>query len=227
MGLALALSAGMVTAFNPCGVALLPAFLSVLLTVDASERRLWWRGARAGVAMTAGFVLIFGLAGLVVTSLGRILYVLAPLTSTVVAVILLAGAWRFWRGGAIPGVAALGSRTAQWVQAARPGALLLYGISYGLVSLTCSLPVFLAVAVTGFHQSVGVGLMRYGVYALGMGLIVTGLAVLTVTARKMADAAVAAVAPLIPKLSAVVMALGSLYLFWYWFIGPGQHTGLI
>lgn len=31
MGWALALSAGMVTAFNPCGVALLPAFLSLLL----------------------------------------------------------------------------------------------------------------------------------------------------------------------------------------------------
>lgn len=226
MGWAFALSAGMVTAFNPCGVALLPAFLSFLLSQGGQGANAWWRGAGAGVAMTAGFVVIFGLAGLTVSILGHALFVLAPIASTVVALALLGLAWQFWHGSSIS-LAAVQAGTARWIQSARPGAFAVYGISYGLVSLTCSLPVFLAVAATGFQQSIIIGVTRYVLYGVGMGIIVTGLAILTVTARHVVDAAIHAVAPVIPKVSATIMVLGSLYLLWYWFGGPGRHTGLI
>ncbi len=229
MGFALALSAGMVTAFNPCGVALLPAFLSLLLAQRGQVPARGWTGVRAGLSMTAGFVVIFGLAGLVVSSLGRTLFVLAPITSVVVALGLIGLAWRLWRGASVPvpGLASLEHGVLAWLNPRGRGSFVVYGLSYGLVSLTCSLPVFMAVAATGFHQSLGVGLMRYGLYAAGMGLIVTALAVLTVTARRIAEATIHTVVPVIPKISAVVMGLGSVYLLWYWLGGPGRHTGLL
>lgn len=226
MGWTLALSAGMVTAFNPCGVALLPAFLSFLLSRGGQADHPWWRGAGAGLSMTVGFVVIFGLAGLAVSLLGRTLFVLAPVTSTIVALLLLGLAWRFWHGAPVV-MAPLQAHTSRWVGASGRGSFTLYGVGYGLVSLTCSLPVFLTVAATGFHQSVAIGVIRYLLYAVGMGIIVTGLAILTVTARQVVDTAIQTVAPVIPKVSAIIMILGSLYLLWYWFGGPGLHTGLI
>lgn len=229
MGLAFALSAGLVTAFNPCGVAMLPAFLSMLLTRGGLTPGRWTMGIRAGLGMTAGFVILFGLAGLAVAGLGQALFVLAPVTSLIVSLSFVAMAIQLWRGRPIrlPGMARLEHGVLQWLRPAVQGSFFVYGISYGLVSLTCSLPVFLAVAATGFHQSLAVGLVRYGVYAAGMGLIVTVLAVLTVVARRVAETTIQALMPLMPKLSAAVLALGSVYLLWYWFGGPGRHVGLL
>ncbi len=219
----------MVTAFNPCGVAMLPAFLSLLLARDAKDLAGWTSGAKAGVAMTAGFMAVFGLAGVIVAGLGHTIFVLAPITSVLVAVGFLWLAVELWRGrsgwtGVVGGIEEVVTRRlrprGRW-------AFLIYGVAYALISLTCSLPVFIAVAATGFHHSVGTGLIQYAVYALGMGVIVTGLAILTAVARDLADRAIQIALPLIPKLSAVVMAVGSLYLLWYWFGGPGTKTGLI
>jgi len=64
------------------------------------------------------------------------------------------------------------------------------------------------VAVTGFHQSFITGLLRYAVYAVGMGLIVTALAVATVTARRAAERAVHTLMPVMHRLSAVVFGVG-------------------
>jgi len=71
-----ALAAGMVAAFNPCGFAMMPAYLS--LTVhgsghDSGEAPGWaralGRALGATAAMTAGFVLVFGTFGLLVAPL--------------------------------------------------------------------------------------------------------------------------------------------------------------
>jgi cytochrome c-type biogenesis protein len=225
---ALALSAGMVTAFNPCGVALLPAFLALLLARDGEPGLSWSDGLSAGLAMTTGFVVIFGVAGLLVDLLGRVLFMAAPVISLVTAALLLVLSIRLWRGATLTlnwgrlesQLNAVLGRQSAWP-------LFFYGLTYGIVSLTCSFPVFLTVAVTGFHQGLLTGVARYGLYALGMGLVVTGLAVVTTTARAAADRLVAAVLPLVPKLSAIVMAAGSFYLLWYWLGGPGGRTGLI
>ncbi len=227
MGVLLALSSGMVVAFNPCGVGLLPSYLALLLSRQG-KRGTWLRGLGAGMAMTAGFVLLFGIAGIVVASLGRILFILAPITSILMAMLLLVMAVALWRGRGlgIP-VAGLPGWIQRWSKNGVRWPFFLYGVSYGLVSLTCSLPVFLAVDAVGFHQGIMVGLIRYIVFALGMGIIVTGLSMVTVEARSLAERLIHTVVPSIHKLSAVVMAGASFYLLWYWIGGPGLHVGLI
>ena len=63
---ALALSAGMLAAVNPCGFALLPAYLSFLssTTRAAAGRRQIGRASPLTAAMTLGFVAVFGVFGL-------------------------------------------------------------------------------------------------------------------------------------------------------------------
>jgi cytochrome c-type biogenesis protein len=67
--LTLALGAGMLAAVNPCGFALLPAYLSLLvLNEESSSLRAAVRRALIfTAAMTAGFVAVFGVFGLVIS----------------------------------------------------------------------------------------------------------------------------------------------------------------
>ena len=66
---ALAFGAGMIATVNPCGFAMLPAYLGFFVGSDGQTRTAGDRIARALVvsgAMTAGFVTVFGLVGLLV-----------------------------------------------------------------------------------------------------------------------------------------------------------------
>ena len=67
--LALALAAGMLAAVNPCGFALLPAYLSVLVIGDDSPgtARAVGRALALTGWMTVGFIAVFGVFGLVVS----------------------------------------------------------------------------------------------------------------------------------------------------------------
>lgn len=70
------LTAGMVAAFNPCGIALLPSYISYLIggeTKDHSFRYAIFKGLGLGGAMTTGFLTIFVLAGLLIGGLGSAL----------------------------------------------------------------------------------------------------------------------------------------------------------
>lgn len=64
--IAFAASAGMLAAFNPCGFALLPGYLTTFLgqqrTVGASLRR----ALLVAAAVTTGFVAVFGVVGVAV-----------------------------------------------------------------------------------------------------------------------------------------------------------------
>ncbi|MEW2635300.1 cytochrome c biogenesis protein CcdA [Streptomyces sp. NPDC048389] len=66
--LALALAAGMLAAVNPCGFALLPAYLSLLVLGDDTPTRAAavTRALSATAAMTAGFAAVFALFGLAI-----------------------------------------------------------------------------------------------------------------------------------------------------------------
>ena len=98
--LSYAFGAGMVSAVNPCGFAMLPIYLSLYLGADEerySERPWYVRVARAaGVAavVTAGFGLLFGVLGIVVSAGGSFLLAAMPWLSVIIgACLVLLGVW--------------------------------------------------------------------------------------------------------------------------------------
>ena len=62
---ALALTAGMVATVNPCGFALLPAYLSAFVGLQEGGNRVTavGRAVIVSLVLTAGFVTVFGLRG--------------------------------------------------------------------------------------------------------------------------------------------------------------------
>ncbi len=94
--LALALTAGMLAAVNPCGFALLPAYLSLLVLGDDSPGRVTavGRALAATAAMTLGFTAVFAVFGLAVAPVaGQVQQHLPWFTVVFGAVLAALGGW--------------------------------------------------------------------------------------------------------------------------------------
>ena len=181
----LALTAGSVAAFNPCGFAMLPAYLGFFVRNDevrpAGRSSVVARALVVSVSMTVGFMVVFGLVGLVIDGASVAVGEITPWLTVGIGIVMVpAGVAlllgrdikvrlpRLQRGGGDRGLASM----------------CLFGMSYATVSLSCTMPVFLA-AVSGSFRSDGFlsGLLSYLAYALGMGLVITTITVAIALAR--------------------------------------------
>ena len=225
--LGFAFSAGMVSAVNPCGFTMLPAYLGLYLGTSDDAAAASKAGEAAGqlrqalivgLSMTAGFILLFAVVGISIKSGARFLVDYFPWIGLSIGVLLtVAGGWLI-RGGTL--YSALGERLA-----ARIGdptrtdvrGYFLFGLSYGTASLSCTLPIFITViggsiAIADFLPSV----WQFVLYGLGMGSVILVLtlslavfkAALLVWLRK----AMAYIQPV----SAVLMLAAGGFIVYYW-----------
>ncbi|MFC8274125.1 cytochrome c biogenesis CcdA family protein [Streptomyces sp. NPDC057271] len=185
--LALALTAGMLAAVNPCGFALLPAYLSLLVLGDDSPTRTAAirRALAATAAMTTGFAAVFALFGLAIAPVaGQVQEHLPWFTIALGLVLAVAGVWLL-SGRDLPALLPR-LRRAPTVTRSVPS-MALFGAAYAIASLGCTIAPFLAIVVSAFRGgSTLEGITLFTAYAAGMGLIVGAAALsvaLTRTAR--------------------------------------------
>ncbi len=169
---AIALGAGMLAALNPCGFALLPAYLTLLVTGEEPSRLVAvGRALKMTAAMTAGFTAVFAGFGLLVAPAVSSAQRYLPWFTVVVGVALAAvGIWML-TGRTLPGLRLNVGGGAAITRSAR--SMFGFGVSYALASLTCTIAPFLAVVVAVFRaDSLLAGSALFLVYAAGMGLVV-------------------------------------------------------
>ncbi|MGP3949564.1 cytochrome c biogenesis CcdA family protein [Streptomyces sp. 7N604] len=184
--LALALSAGMLAAVNPCGFALLPAYLSLLVLGDDSPTRAAavGRALAATAAMTGGFAAVFALFGLAVAPVAGQVQQHLPWFTVVFGLLLaLVGGWLL-AGRTLPALLPK-LRRAPAVTRSAPS-MALFGAAYAIASLGCTIAPFLAIVVSAFRSgSTLEGVVLFAAYAAGMGVIV-GAAALSVALTRTA-----------------------------------------
>ncbi|MEU4392075.1 cytochrome c biogenesis protein CcdA [Kribbella sp. NPDC023855] len=177
---ALALAAGMLAAVNPCGFAMLPAYLSLLVIGDDSPSRrvAIGRALAATAAMTAGFAAVFGLFGLAVAPVaGQLQQHLPWFTIGLGLVLAVAGGWLL-AGRELPALVPKSRRGPAVTRSAL--SMTLFGGAYAIASLGCTIGPFLAIVVSAFRtDSTMTGIALFTAYAAGMGLLV-GAAALAV-----------------------------------------------
>jgi cytochrome c biogenesis protein CcdA len=205
----------MVATVNPCGFALLPAYLSAFVGLDQDDHSgtAVARGLKVSAVLTAGFVLVFGAFGLVISKVTSELQRYLPWATIVIGlalvglgIYLLAGRQivvnmpKFQRGGA-------------------DGTLLsmfLFGVSYAVASLSCTLPAFLAVTSTTFRNSNYVsGVMVFVVYGLGMGLIVSVLTMAVALAKDGLVQRFRSLLPVMNRIAGALLVVAGLYVAYY------------
>jgi cytochrome c biogenesis protein CcdA len=209
-----ALSAGLVAALNPCGFALLPAYLSVLVMGDGDGPRAVWRALALTGSMTVGFVAVFGGFGLLAAPLADTVARHLPWLTVVIGVALVGlGGWVL-AGRGLPWFAprAGGGRPVT----RQAASMIVFGASYAIASLGCTVGPFLAVVVAGFRAgsaTAGVGLFL--AYAAGMALVVGATSVAVALARDSWVRRLRRAAPLVARIGGALMILAGTYVAWY------------
>ena len=275
-----AFGAGMVSAVNPCGFAMLPAYLGLYLgDNEAAQGRqsnvvvglvvalgfilpvligvwgiiigLWvpsliwvflWiglsiggllsvaaaagefsvarlrRAVVVGAVVALGFVVLFGVVGIIIGVGARPLVRFFPWIGLGIGVLLaMAGAWMV-SGGSL--YTALAERLSARISGAGERGLrgyLLFGLGYGTASLSCTLPIFLT--VVGSTLTVGTFLgsaVQFTLYGLGMGMVILTLTVSMALFRGAMVGALRRVLPYIQPVSAVLLLIAGAYIVYYW-----------
>ncbi|HET8627136.1 MAG TPA: cytochrome c biogenesis protein CcdA [Thermomicrobiales bacterium] len=229
-----AFAAGMAAAVNPCGFALLPAYLGLYLgdgdaagETGRAPARLR-RAAAVSAVVSASFVALFGAAGLAV-GLAAAVAGLFPWLGLLVGALLVVAGGRLLDGEAFHGGVAPGLVGRLGARARRPGApgYLAYGLAYGLASLGCALPLFLAVAGSALAaRGVLAALGQFVLYGLGMGAVLTAL---TLGVAAGGDAALRGgrrARRYVQPVGAVLVLLAGAYLIYYWLTLGGLLAGV-
>jgi cytochrome c biogenesis protein CcdA len=217
-----AFSAGMVATLNPCGFAMLPAYLSYFIgrTDDGSTAgRDLLRGVGVGLGMTSGVLTIFLAAGALISAAGVAMARYLPWLGLVIGVVVVGvGAAMLVRprwqiGLAMPNPA---ERRPSVVRAGGYRAFYLFGAGYGLASLGCTLPIFLivttqALAAGGFVP----GLVVFVTYGLGIGLVLLALSVAAGAGRGLLAQSLRVVVPYVRWAGATGMVAAGTYLIYY------------
>jgi len=213
---------GIVAAFNPCGFALLPAYLGLYLN-EGNTGKSFAARIRRSLAVSAvvavAFTLLFGVTGALFSLASSLIVRLLPWVGLGVGVLLIIA------GGMSLGGRSLSVDTAQQV-ASKVGrdatssgtrGYAAFGLAYGLASLGCALPLFLALlgtAVAGGGTWSAV--VAFALYGVGMA---TTLGVLTVAAGVVSFGILArlrVVGRFVSGLGAVLLLASGAYVVYYW-----------
>ncbi len=221
-----AFGAGMVTTVSPCGIAMLPAYVSLFLRADEegfNTRSPLRRGARAlamsGV-VTLGFVAFFGIIGAILSAGGQFLITFIPWLAVVIGVaLILLGIYLLAGGHLYTNLPArLAGRLGKNGEVGIKG-FLIFGIAYGIAALSCTMPIFLvvvgsAIAMKGFTS----GLLQFVSFALGMGFIIAIVTIGSALFKESVNRWLHRWVPVVARFSGLLLIFAGGYILYFWFV---------
>jgi cytochrome c-type biogenesis protein len=217
--LALAFSAGMVATVNPCGFALLPAYLSYFLGLEGDDpatttgRSPVLRALSVSAAVTAGFLVVFGVMGIIWSSVSGVVGQRLPYLTIVIGVGLVVLGIAMLRGFEptvrLPKVNL--SRSGRELSS-----MFLYGISYAIASLSCTIGVFISIVSTTLERSnFASSVATFLAYGLGMGMTLSILTIAVALARSGIVTTFRRVLPYVNQISGVLLVLAGMFVSYY------------
>ena len=215
--IALAFAAGMVATVNPCGFAMLPAYLSYFMGVDSSERSTV-AGLRSALSVggivSLGFVVVFGITGVLITAGFRSIIDWIPWLALVVGVAVIGLGIALLRGYDL-NVELLKAQRGQKGRDFK--SVFVFGVSYAVASLSCTLPVFLTVVAGQVTQTNLVsGLATFVVYGLGMALVLISLTVALALGKTSVVSRFRSAMKRVNTVSGVILIVAGIYIVWFW-----------
>jgi cytochrome c-type biogenesis protein len=208
-----AFAAGLVATVNPCGFAMLPAYLGYLL----GEHRIGGGGRviQVGGVVSLGFVSVFVVAGAVITAGIRAVIGFIPWLAAVIgAGLVVIGLGQLFGHRWLP---SLPGPSRAHKQRSLHG-MFAFGASYAVASLSCTLPIFLSlIAGTVAGSSLAGGIATFVAYGAGMASAVFAITVAIAVGK---DRLISRIRrPLARRLNLIsgwVLVAAGGFIVWYW-----------
>ena len=231
---ALAFSAGMVATVNPCGFAMLPAYLAYFLGIEEPATRAAddttgsgpgpdrgldpgtnpvLRALAVSAAVTLGFLVVFGIMGFAWTAVSGVVGRRLPYFTIVVGLALVGLGIAMIRGYE-PTVRL--PRVRQTSKGRELSSMFLYGITYAIASLSCTIPIFVGIVSTTLDRtSFAAGVATFLAYGLGMGMTLAILTVGVALARTGIVKSFRRILPHINTISGVFLVVAGVFVSYY------------
>ncbi|MBK89549.1 MAG: hypothetical protein CL772_00010 [Chloroflexi bacterium] len=183
----IAFSAGLVAVFNPCGFALLSVYLSYFMKDSNTQKtqsvhKTIYESTIISTTVTIGFIIVFFIFGLMISGGFYSLKSIFSYVGILISMILLGYGFYVLSGGMI--YFSRLSNLSNTIGSSNEKSLrfyFYYGISYGLTSLSCSLPIFMSI-VFSFSNTSSLNLLIKDFILFSMGawfsLIIVSLSLL-------------------------------------------------
>ena len=221
--------AGMVSTVNPCGFSMLPAYLSIYLGErddGPASRNFVRRGGKAlliGTAVTLGFTVLFSIFGVILWAGGYFLMQYLPWLGLLVGAVLACLGLFLLAGKSVH--AALPARLANMIGSPDSQGIktyFIFGVGYGLASLGCTLPIFLVVVGSAIKsQGFSSGIFQFFSYALGMGSVLTSLALSLAVFKGGLATFFRRVMPYMGRVAGALLLVSGTYQIYYWLTKGG------
>lgn len=202
--------AGLVATVNPCGFAMLPAYLSFFIGSEGSATAPLSRAFRIAGVMTLSFLIVFGAAGLLLTVGIQTVIGALPWLALVVGVGITGLGLFVLRGGVLtltlPGKGRVNRRS-----------VFVFGSSYAVASLSCTLPIFLSLVVGSIATaSLGEAVLLFLAYGLGMALVISAITVGLALGQDRMVLWIRGASRWIPVVSGSILIASGVFVVWYW-----------
>lgn len=227
--LAIAFATGMLATVNPCGFAMLPAYLGFFLGLEGNDRGVQASVARSlgvGLSVSAGFLAVFSVVGLAIYHLSASIDRYTPWATMIIGAVLVVLGIAMLRGYEpvvqLPKLNRGGrERTGQ--------SMFVFGVSYAIASISCALPLFTsAVAGTFRRENLLSSLAVFVAYSLGMTLVLLALTVSMGMARQSIVKGLRRALPYVTRVSGALLVVAGAYLAHYgWYemrVRDGEGT---
>lgn len=214
----LAFAAGLVAALNPCGFAMLPAYLALVVRGNGTGvAAAVGRALAATAAMALGFLAVFGTFGFLTVSLASTVQRYMPYATMLIGIALVVlGIWLLAGRELSFLMPNRLARSASWAPTRRLGSMFGYGVGYAIASLSCTIGPFLAVTGAGVGGTSLAGrVWIYVAYAAGFALVVGVLAVAAALAGSALVDRMRAILPYVNRIGGAVLILVGLYVAYY------------
>jgi cytochrome c biogenesis protein CcdA len=216
-----AFAAGLLSTVNPCGFAMLPAYLSFFMGLheeaDVPRRVVVGRALKIGLIMSAGFVAIFGTTGLIIRFGGEaiqdsIANGLAWIAVVTGGGVVALGVWLLMGNSLKVRVPNFRAHT----RSEGAGTIFTFGVSYALASLSCAFPIFAGVVAASFGQNLIEGVGSFFAYAAGMAAVVMVLTVGLALGKDKVVHRLRRASHIFDRVSGVVLVIAGAFIVFYW-----------
>lgn len=217
---------GVLAAVNPCGFVLLPTYLVYYLGAEAqaggSRAASVARALKVGTAVSAGFVSLFLVVGLVTRLFTDAIRQNAKYVSLVIGIVLVGMGIRMltgWKPRIItPDIETKRDNTVR--------SMFTFGVAYAVASIGCTIGFLVSVILGSVGRNgYASGVVSVVLYGLGMGLLVTSLTVAIALAKNGFVRFLRRGLRWFDTASAVLVTLTGLYLSWYWYGAITERGG--